>query len=685
MNVLKWVAISWLLFPISNGETLDKEMDQAILKLTSGLAPDSLKLPELSIVSVPPAAVEAAGKDFIHAWQIWKQVMTETPQDAMGTGPVPKDKVINAAEDWKSFSNLLHRCIVDDPPPDISEFSRFNYNDHSFCGDGFMSFDHSRNKGINLLLVRRGRYLDALRRSVSRAEGVDEFLLRAFGVDTEEFRIGVWLNEGWNSPTLCGSGGELTARMVMDWIDQRWEIELDRYKKTVAARTYVEFHEPHFPSYEIVRLLRPDNGVTNETKSRIAGFINSRGLEIVTAEKWIQNCPKGAEKWLIDIAKRGLTDDLNSVRQRSADFLDRAGVPYPKPEMKAGPRFRVTVDGEPWPGRSRSQSLTAENNRLNLHSEGGGEWSAKLTLGPDGIYTSNPDDFNEKNGMGRLTRVEISQYPTGYDSKPIDLASPWLFASASLPLSFTEVNQITMETTCFTIQPMFAGLVPPAANDNYEVEFGSAIGEKDKTVPRGGLACFQVKGSQPLVLPNVSLGDYWIRIDCPGAVAGPFRKITVSSSLGSYSPVLERGSSIVVPVEWKELGDPEHLPFELAVHFPRLNDDLNDFLRSMLVLKRTDGTVIEQFGKLKMADGSLSPTFNQGPAAARGRYRNAAVFFCVPPGEYVVESPDRGMKSENGYPSGVITKSSVNVILRSDSPHFVTTEPLKISYEANGQ
>lgn len=299
--------------------------------------------------------------------------------------------------------------------------------------------------------------------------------------------------------------------------------------------------------------------------------------------------------------------------------------------------------------------------------------------GNDGISTGDPDRFREE---GLPESAYVSFVPRPYDGKLIDPASLWLHGEVKLPISFSEVNKIEIETTRFTIRPTFPGEIPPAEDDVYEVEFDRAGGAEDESVPREGTSRLQVKGWKPLVLSNVSPGEYWIRIYHPGSVLVPRKKVTVSSSRRSYGPRLQHGASLVVPVDWPELGAPEKLPPEMARNFVWFSRDLHESLRSVLVRKRKDGSVVEEFRWPTESDNRNLDDFIRQPVAALDRFPNAAVFPYLPLGEYVVESSERTIEPSGVNPGCVIKKSSVTVVIREGSLNFVTSAPLRIFYNA---
>jgi hypothetical protein len=164
----------------------------------------------------------------------------------------------------------------------------------------------------------------------------------------------------------------------------------------------------------------------------------------------------------------------------------------------------------------------------------------------------------------------------------------------------------------------------------------------------------------------VSPGEYWLRIYHPGAVLASPKRITVSWWRDSITPVLATGSNLVVPIEWPEVHAPENLPPQLARPFVGFGPDLHVSLRSVIRLKRKDGSVIQEFGKL--------------PEAARGKFPNSVIYPYLPPGEYEVESPELTIEPLGVHPGCEIRRSAVKIVIREDSPIFVTSEPLKIQY-----
>lgn len=659
------------------GQEIEQSLDEEILKQTSALAPNSLLLPPATRDLVPPPVVQAAGKDFFRAWRTYVSIRNLASTAAQSPeAPVGKD-LTNAATEWAKFNDLLRRCIESESPPDLSEFSRFNYADDSFCGIGSMMFSDNLEKGRTLVLLRQGKHLEVLQRLFGNPAPARDSLLRAFGIDPEELQLGAWLAETATPEVSCETGGELSARMLMDWVDLRFDVVLEKHRKFKATGIRESYDGPQFPAYCSIKLLRPDNGVTEESKARIAKFIETRGLELCPAEIWVKNCPEGAEKWVAGVARLGLTADLNEDRQRSSRLLDRAGIAHPKPEMRPGSRFSITVDRGPWPKKIASHQQPPQKVSMLLRSVSGYDFEVDLKLGPDGIYAGDFDRFHER---GPLALAEFRSSPRHTESEPLGPGRPWLRGSVRLPLSGSEVNPIEIQTTGFTIRPTVLGEPRPNQEDPYEVEFNAAKGGMDERAPEYGGCRLTVAGTESLVLPHVSPGDYWIRIYHPGAVLAARKRIIVSATQNSYEPHLDRGACLVVPVEWPEMGDPATLPRDIERLIDRFSLDPQSNLPSMLVLKNKDGRVIQEHGSRNPVDDWNSDEYIRPAVAANGRFPQAAVFPYLPPGEYIVESPDWTKEPDGTNPGFAIKRSAINVVIREDSPVFVTSSPLKILY-----
>lgn len=638
----------------AHGQDMERLLDEAIQREIARLAPDSLKLPEPAAEVIPPPLIQQAGKDFVKAWQTWERVMAPAQViDPKTPPPVPKH-LINAATDWEPFHALLTRCIEGQPPPELSEFSPFTYRDGSFCADGFMSFARRSEKGITLVRLRRGDFSEALKKLSFNQEPPAPFL-RAFGVSQEEFRLGAWLHRHDDLDEICKAGGELTARLLMDWADLRGEVELERKRAVIATRTRPYYDEPYFPRSELALLLRPNNGVTEQTKTRIAAYIEGRGLEMDPPEQWITSCPKGAERWLVTLARKELESKFNDSRKRASRLLTAAGIEHPGPVLMPDVRFRVRINGKPWPGELANEQGNGPDLGMSIDFVDRGGPAFRPDLQKPDLLSYEADTFS---GTGPIKEIYVYQFPTSWSGHKVEPRQPWLRGNVPLPLDFEKINEIDIRTVELTIRPKFPKRTGIATEDDIqEVEFGMVDSHEER---------FVMKGGESLVLTRVSPGDYTIRAIHPGALLAPAGKFTITEKNRLIEPELLPVSSLVVPVEWPEVKAPDKLPQELALPFVRSNGDLHSSLRSVIRLKRKDGTLVEVEGG--------------APAAANGRFPDSVIFPHLQPGEYEVESPDRTIEPDGISPGCVIKKSSVTVTIREDSPVFVVSAPLKVLY-----
>lgn len=309
-HLLRLMKLVWLvscICPQARGEVegIYPLLDQAIREESGKLTPNSLKLPELAKEVITPPLIASAGKDFIVAWTTWQRVIFSPSGDTRAKAKNADDYPNRPYAERELFDDLLRRSISANPAPKPEEFDRFSGNSKIWCepDGGRARFNETSRMGLVLAYLREGRVLEAIRWSHNRDGEAIECMLRSLGVDQEEFRIGEWLN-GWRTTEfLCKTGGERTARMVMTWVNLRWQVELERSRKSPSCPIASSPKEPRSSSVDLVYLLRPDNGVTDDTKSSIVNFIQSRGLEIMPADSWLQRCPKGAEGWLAPLSR----------------------------------------------------------------------------------------------------------------------------------------------------------------------------------------------------------------------------------------------------------------------------------------------------------------------------------------------------------------------------------------------
>ena len=505
--------------------------------------------------------------------------------------------------------------------------------------------------------MRNGRPFEALLLiATSPSENLDG-LLNAFGIDPEEFLIGEWLSKKSLPDHICKAGGEKAAGMVMDWIDLHFDTEFQLRKNAEKGGSYdLPADTPYFPRTELTRFLSPASDVSNGTKSRIMAYIETRGTKLTPYGNWLYSVPKGAEKWFVPIARRGLEDPLNSVRKRASMILRRADVEFPEVELLPDVKFHVTLNGKPWPenlGQDGRLHLTVFTKR----SESG---SPPRFRGNSQVICDG-DDFR-----GDAPYRAFFTVPPAIVSGDLKIpeGSPRLRAEVNLPVVFEGTNQVDFKTTQLTISPEFPPELVASGDLGYTVQMASEYPNRKFGAE---LTSFERKIGEPLVLPMVSEGIYWLRITHPGAAVGEMEQIGVDKRNSFHNPRLTKGASLVVPVEWPELSNPEKLPPELAAAFVWERTSFHDSLKSVVRIR-------------KSRDGGVMESLPVSPELPQGRYPNSVIFPFLSPGKYTIESPDRIIESSGTSPGCVIKRSSIEIEIRKDSPVFVVTEPLTILY-----
>ncbi|MGJ8643518.1 MAG: hypothetical protein ACSHX9_08940 [Luteolibacter sp.] len=616
-----------------------KDILRAIDHELSSLEENSLELPNSEDEAEPPSFITEAGDDFVTAWRLYRDIVMQ-PREPSSKVAIEEKNLINAHEEWELFKDLITRTIEADPPPEISEYSRFTYSSLDSCGDGSMTFMRRYKTGLILANIRHGNHYEALKMYSDYNRPSCDILLRAFGADAEMFSVGKWLNKRCLVDEVSKTGGERTATMLMRWIDLHHAEEVETRRIRKKTHVYIRNDLPYFPSNGLISLLLPENGVTDETKKRIASYIGTRGLEIAPLKQWIYHRPNGAEKWMAPLAVRGLKDPLNEVRLRSSRLLDRAGVNHEPPEMRPDPRFEIFVNGKPFPKRFGAL-------RLNLRADDAFS-SAGFKGWEDGCALYDADDFRE-NGDLKSAHFTVSPFTVAGKIK--------------LPIDFEGINRVNIIKRELKILPVF----PMVRNAPEDRTYAVSLSPVEKDVPWGrGRKWVVVKNHKPHTYWHVSPGEYWLGVRYPGGVWEPDRKITVGNDKAIQRPVIKKGSNIVVPVLWAQMATPESLPRELATHFVWFRPSLHESLRSIVRIK---------------GDGVSDSTEHVPiPESADGRFPNSVIFPYLPPGKYTIESPDRIIKPTATSPGCVIKRTSIEVEIKKDSPIFVVTEPLEIDY-----
>lgn len=619
----------------------DAPLDDAIVQAIEAIPANSLSFPPQPDIGDPPDFITEAGENFVAAWRIYQTITKSRP--AGGGKPTKKDvKLINAHEEWEKFDDLLKRTVESEKAPEVSEYSKFTYSSLDWCGDGVMAFSSKYQKGLALAYLRNGKPFEALLILGGTQQGKPNPLLRAFGIDPEEFLIGEWLSKKTSPDRICKLGGEKTAGMIMDWIDLHFETELQRRSRAEKDGHYNHPVDlPYFPRTDITQLLSPDNGVTDKTKSRIIDYIESRGFKITPLGNWLYSCPKGSEIWLAPIALRCLGDPMNGNRKRAANLLERAGVEHEPLVLRPDPKFRVLVNGEPWPG------ILENHHRLSLSvkSEKSGFAGGIKSVG-NGIVTCDADHFR---GKGKLLSAALYVYP-------------YIWGKIELPVKFEEMNVVNITVGELRIEPVFPERDIDAADMTYAVELDRF---EEGHPPDGSTSTRTVENQEPYVLKYLSPGEYWLRIRHPGAVLEPRRRITITEDNWTLKPELVKGSSIVVPVDWPERAEPESLPPELG---------------RMLLWRGSSHHTLPSLVQIKGENLAGREGYIATPEASIGRFPYSVIFPYLPPGKYTIECPERTIEPTGTSPGCVIKRSSIEVEIKKDSPAFVTTEPLKIFY-----
>jgi hypothetical protein len=644
--VRKQAPLVIFLLGLLSGTILAQRFDQSLLdaaieKKAKEIPANSLSLPEVPEIGAPPASVSQAGAEFVEAWKLYRTVTARRPRnpEAPSPGDGGGDR-INAYKEWEKFEDLLRRTVDAEPPPDISEYGRFTYSSLDWCGDGAMTFSSRYQNGLALAMLRNGKPFDALQ-LIGPAKA--ELLLPAFGVDPETFRIGEWLAKQSLPDHICKTGKDKSARMLMDWADIHFDSELERRRIQRETNRYeTPEDEPYFPRTDIIQLLRPDNGVTDETKTRIVDHIKRKGIILTPLGNWFYSLPKGSEKWMIPIARLGLDDPLNRVRKRSSAILTAAGVEHAPPALHPDPRFKILVNGEKWPGRLGEHARL----RLSIDAENAGTACGFKDF-RDGIATCDADKFIEN---GEVKSAQVYVYP-------------YIWGRIRLPIDYGNVGTVSIEARELTISPVFPDRATAPEDRTYAVEL-DRFEEGRKT--DGSVSRRTVKNHEPYVYPNVSPGEYWLRVRHPGAVLEDRQRITIKNDGEVIRPRLRQGSSLVIPIDWPEVSDPGKLPPELGRCFVGFGSDWHGSLHTVVTIKG-DGVRKDQ-------------EYVATPEAAEGRFPNSVIFPYLPPGKYTVEVPARTIEPRGIHPGCVIRPSSIEVEILNDSPSFVVTKPLKVLY-----
>lgn len=655
--VIALLSASPLLADLNEDRHPAKDILNALDRKLESLPENSIELPESADKTEPPSFIEEAGEDFVTAWQLYRSIAMRPPEPSADPTPLDRKDLINAYEERKLFEDLISRTIRAEPPPKISEYSRFTYSSMDWCGDGSMTFMSRYETGLILANIRHGKHLKALQLYSNYNRPSRDTLLRAFGADPEMFSLGAWLNKRCSAEAMCKTGGELTAAMMMHWIDLHHTEEMET--RRIARETLWSVgtdNVPYFPRTEIMWLLRPENGVTDKTKTRIVGYIENKGDANASLGHWLYSYPKGAEKWLVPIALRCLEDPRNEIRERASKILRKSGVKYQEPERLPDVRFRVTVNGKPWP-----RDLERDDGRLHLTVfKKSSESGKKPKFIGDSLFVCDGDDFR----TGDPYRAFFTVYP-GFVSEGVTIpkGSQTLRGEIKLPVDFQGINKVDFKTTELTVIPDFSDR--KIADENLIYSLNLAIDYPNR-VAGAEVKSYILRHGESLYLPMVSEETYWLTVWHPGAAQQAPVKVKVDRRHNVIRPRLEQGTTLVVPVDWPEMAEPEKLPPELSRAFVWSKPSLQAGLRAVIRIKRIgDPSVV------------ISPG---APESIERRFKNSVIFPYLPPGKYTVESPDVTIEPSGTSPGCLIRRSSIEVEIGKDSPVFVVTKPLEIHF-----
>lgn len=634
------------LVPFSSAFSAEKSLPQQIAEATDRIATELEKGPRLELPPLSPeeAAVEApelirkAGEEFVAAWRLSRRVhlasVAANQQDA-------KENQQQAAGNPDSdLKQLIQRTIEGTPPPALSEYaSAFERNRgpaNPDCGQDDANMMEFFNSLMALRNLRAGEHLKAL--PYLHGGEANAKILHAYGIDREELAIGSWLYRGTDPAHLEKIGTERVARMLLKWAEMRWaEAGKDAAKDGLAGP-----NRPLFPTYVLVHLLKPANEVTDETKARVSNFLATAGVQLRPVDFWLQAVPPGTEKWMAPLAKLGLEHELNEVREKSSDILANAGIPHDPPALKQPARFRVTVNGAPWPG-GLAQDLSYLSVSLLLQNGSKRDHSAYRTA--QGIFALDPDDL--ANVSIKEAAIEV---PRRYDlvTSP---GEPLLRVPLPNPIPLGEVQDIDFKTVGISIRPKLpTGRGTPARL--IEIEFGPVSGE---STPRG--CRYHLKEADELILPHVSHGEYWLRVRHPGTALMPWTKVKVGPDTKLLAPRLEVGSTLVVPLTPSKLEIPESWPPQL-----RENRSIRlGYWEEIIELWR-DGTRVVDLG----------PT----PEGADDHFPHSAIFASLAPGEYEVRTRRFPFSTPTSFQ--LIEPRTIKVSVRPDGPVYQLTEPLEL-------
>ncbi|WP_265595105.1 hypothetical protein [Haloferula sp. BvORR071] len=275
-------------FPVAFGqdEEIDKQLATAAELLATELAAKAeLELPPLPpelAKEKPPEIIRQAGDEYVKAWRTYRAVTLHRPQPQKPPAEARPERPVNATkEDWAKFQDLLARTFGNLVPPDPAEYDEFVYQSDGWCATPAIAFWATQHFGKALATLRKGEYFPALQMLAERRwSPALESLLRAHGVDPDEFIVGAWLHRKLTQHDFPPSSGDKAATMLLKWVELRWQAA----GETSATTCWKNEDEPFYPLEGFMVFLGDDSSASDDTKRKIASFLENQGCKLQPPE-----------------------------------------------------------------------------------------------------------------------------------------------------------------------------------------------------------------------------------------------------------------------------------------------------------------------------------------------------------------------------------------------------------------
>lgn len=609
---------------------------------------------------IPPRVVSEAGDECVHAWKQWKLVSLSRKKVTANPNTKGGDQ-INAATHPEQFNQLLQKLLGNEEAPEVVEIYRFTYGHNSFCGNSGDGFREIQNNALVLSHLRHGRVFDAMQQQIFGRGNPNSQLMKLFGVDHEEVSFGSWIDDKGYGERVFKEGGELTAKLTAQWLEVHWRRYQAIQDERLRTKSYKKEDLPSFPGSSIVSLLRENNGVTDATKERLSKLILTRGQEMVPLENWLF-MPSSAAKWMVPMLQAGLKAPKNETRNRASNLLTAANVAHEKPVMRSGPRYRILLNGQPWP--ADIEVLKHAVPSVSVFSGGGSRGGVEKMEG--NVMKLRADDFLGEQSIQKVVLTGVKMYSDRYGMT--DPGIPKIYAE--LPIPRMDALDAEQEVNITLVPVTLSARLPEQRkNDtdgNMEVEFFRDSGGDPGC--SGSMYKMLVGAGKPVVLPWVSPDVYWVRFTYPGAMATPYEKVSVGKKPFEFNRQLEFASTLIIPIKREGFNEDQNLELARLVNSGgALFYGAGSFNPAVEILR--DG---KPFTPLESSIMQAAKKYEKG---------DSAIFANVPPGNYEIRlrstlSPNvrTGVKM-NATPW---MPASVKVIIDENSPTFVETPILTV-------